>query len=165
MEWRSRTPTYYRSTGDYREIKNNYFDRFFRIVGTEKMLFERPVSLATTGISLAIMIPEFNALLEQPNQVPSTALIVGAVISAIGIYVGSTTASTYYKRLGRTLRLAVWGLLGLGMTICTCYFGIRVQEWWHKLILFGTGCLPLFAHLAVLFQGWRGGSLWAGFRE
>jgi len=129
------------------------------------MLFERPVSLATTGISLAIMIPECNALLEQPNQVPGTALIAGAVIGAIGIYLGSTTASSYYKTLGRTLRLAVWGLLGLGMTICTCYFGTRVQEWWHKLIFFGIGCLPLFAHLAVLFQWWRGGSLGAGFRE
>jgi hypothetical protein len=120
------------------------------------MLFERPVSLVTTGISLAIMIPESNALLEQPNQVPGTALIVGAVIGAIGIYVGSTTASTYYKTLGRTLRLAVWGLLGLGMTICTCYFGIRLQEWWHKLFFIGTGCLPLFTHLAVLFKGGYG---------
>ena len=129
------------------------------------MLFERPVSLATAGISLAIMIPEFNALVEQPNQVPGTALIVGAVIGAISIYIGSATASTYYKTLGRTLRLAVWGLLGLGMTICTCYFGIRVQEWWHKLFFFGTGCLPLFAHLSVLFKGWLGGRLWAGFRE
>ena len=129
------------------------------------MLFERPVSLATTGIALAIMIPECNALLERPNQVPGPALIAGAVIGAIGIYVGSTTASTYYKTLGRTLCLAVWGLLGLGMTICTCYFGTWVQEWWHKLIFFGTGCLPLFAYLAVLFQWWRGGSLGAGFRE
>jgi len=129
------------------------------------MLFERPVSLATTGISLAIMIPECNALLEQPNQVPGTALIAGAVIGTIGIYLGSATASSYYKTLGRTLRLAVWGLLGLGMTICTCYFGIRVQEWWHKLIFFGAGCLPLFVYLAVLFQGWRGGRLRAGFRE
>ena len=129
------------------------------------MLFERPVSLATTGIALAIMIPECNALLERPNQVPGPALIAGAVIGAIGIYVGSTTASTYYKTLGRTLCLAVWGLLGLGMTICTCYFGTRVQEWWHKLIFFGTGCLPLFAHLAVLFHGRRGGRLRAGFRE
>ena len=121
------------------------------------MLFERPVSLVATGISLAIMIQECNALLKQPNQVPGPTLIAGAVIGAIGIYLGSTTASTYYKTLGRTLRLAVWGLLGLGMTICTCYFGIRVQEWWHKLIFFGSGCLPLFAHLAVLFHGWRGG--------
>ena len=129
------------------------------------MLFERPVSLATAGISLAIMIPEFNALVEQPNQVPGTALIVGAVIGAISIYVGSATASTYYKTLGRTLRLAVWGLLGLGMTICTCYFGLRTQEGWHKLIFFGTGCLPLFAHLAVLFQGWRGGRLRVGFHD
>ena len=129
------------------------------------MLFERPVSLATTGISLAIMIPECNALLEQPNQVPGTALIAGAVIGAISIYAGSATANTYYKTLGRTLRLAVWGLLGLGMTICTCYFGIRAQEWWHKLFFLGTGCLPLFAHVAVLFKGWLGGRLWIGFRE
>ena len=129
------------------------------------MLFERPMSLATSGISLAIMIPEFSRLLEQPNRLPGPTLIAGALIGAIGIYVGSATASTYHKTLGRTLCLAVCGLLGLGMTICTCYFGTRVQEWWHKLIFFGIGCLPLFAHLAVLFQWWRGGSPGAGFRE
>ena len=129
------------------------------------MLLERPISIATTGISLVIMVPEFSKLLEQPNQVPGPTLIAGAVISAVGIYLGSAAANSYYKTLGRTLRLAVWGLLGLGMTICTCYFGIRVQEGWHKLIFFGTGCLPLFAHLAVLFQWWRGGSPGAGFRE
>ena len=121
------------------------------------MLFERPISLATTGISLAIMVPEFSKLLEQPNQAPGSILIAGALIGAVGIYLGGTAASSYYKTLGRTLRLTVWGFLGLGMTICTCYFGLRTQEWWYRLIFFGTGCLPLFAHLAVLFQGWRRG--------
>jgi len=115
------------------------------------MLFERPISIATTGISLAMMIPECNALLEQPKQVPGATLMIGAAIGAIGVYVGSTTATTYSKRLGRTLRLAVWGLLGLGMTICACFLGIRVQEWWHKLIFFAIGCLPLSAHLVVVF--------------
>ena len=121
------------------------------------MLFERPVSLATTGISLAIMVPEFSKLMKQPNQVPGTALIAGAVIGAIGIYVGSTTASTYYKTLRRTLRLAVWGLLGLGMSVGTVYFGSRAPGYWHKVFFFGAGCLPLVAHVAVLFRGWRGG--------
>ena len=129
------------------------------------MLFEQPISIATTGISLVIMVPEFSKLLEQPNQVPGPTLIAGAVISAVGIYLGSAAANSYYKTLGRTLRLAVWGLLGLGMTICTCYFGLRTQEWWYRLIFFGTGCLPLFAHVAVLFKGWLGGRLWTGFRE
>jgi len=129
------------------------------------MLFERSISIATTGISLAMMIPECNALLEQPNQVPGATLIIGAVIGAIGIYVGSTTASTYSKRLGRALRLVVWGLLGLGMTISTCFFGVRMQEWWHKLIFFAIGCLPLSAHLVVVFLRRCGGSPRAGFRE
>jgi len=119
------------------------------------MLFERPVSLATTGISLAITVPEFSALLEQPNQVPRSILIAGALISALGIYLGSTIASSYHKRLGRTLRLTVWGFLGLGMSIGTVYFGLRAPEHWHKVLFFGTGCLPLIAHVLVLLQGWR----------
>ena len=94
------------------------------------MLFERPVSLITTGISLAILIPECSALLEQPNQVPGAALIVGAVIGAIGIYVGTATASTYYKTVGRTIRLTLWELLALGMSIGTVYFGLRATEYW-----------------------------------
>lgn len=116
------------------------------------MLFERPISLATTGISLAIMVTEFSKLLEQPNQAPGSILIAGALIGAVGIYLGGTAASSYYKTLGRTLRLTVWGFLGLGMTICTCYFGIRVQEWWHKILFFGIGGLPLAAYLAVLLR-------------
>ena len=119
------------------------------------MLFERPISLATTGISLAILVPEFSALLKKPNQVPRTILIAGVLIGAVGIYLGSAVASSYYKTLGRALRLAVWGFLGLGMSIGTVYFGLRAPEYWHKVIFFGTGCLPLIAHVLVLLQGWR----------
>ena len=119
------------------------------------MLFERPVSLAATGISLAIAIPEFSALLEQPHRVPRSLLIASALIGAFGIYLGSAVASSYRTRLGRTLRLAVWGFLGLGMTICTCYLGIRTPEWSNKLLFLGTGCLPLSAHVAVLLKGWH----------
>jgi len=119
------------------------------------MLFERPISIATTGISLAILVPEFSALLEQPNQVPRSILIAGALIGAIGIYLGSAVASSYYKRLGRTFLLIVWGFLGLGMSIGTVYFGLRAPEHWHKVFFFGAGCLPLIAHVLVLLQGWR----------
>jgi len=115
------------------------------------MLIERPISFAITGSSLVIMARE----LLEPNQIPGPMLIGGAVIGAFGIYLGSGIASTYYKTLGRTLRLAVWGFLGLGMSISTVYFGLRAQDWWYKLIFFGAGCLPLFAHFAVLFQEWR----------
>jgi hypothetical protein len=118
------------------------------------MLFERPVSLATTGISLAIIVSEISALLEQPNQVPSSMLVAGALIGAVGIYLGSTIASSYHKRLGRTLRLTVWGFLGLGMSIGTVYFGLRAPEYWHKVFFFGAGCLPLSAHVLVLFGLW-----------
>ena len=121
------------------------------------MLFERPVSFVTTGISLAIMIPECSALLEQPNQAPGSVLIAGAVIGAVGIYLGCTVASSYYKTLGRTLRLTAWGLLGIGMSMSTVYFGLRAPDWGNRLIFFGAGCLPLGACLAVLLQAWREG--------
>jgi len=119
------------------------------------MLFERPVSLATTGISLAIMVPEFSKLLGQPNRVPGTALIAGAAIGAVGIYLGSAVASSYYKRLGRTLRLTVWGFLGLGMSVGTIYFGLRAPGYWHKVFFFVAGCLPFVVYVLVLLQGWR----------
>lgn len=118
------------------------------------MLFERPVSLATTGISLAIMIPECNALLEQPNQVPGAALIVGAAIGAIGIYVGSMTASSCHKTPGRTIRLIMWGLLATGLSIGTVYFGLWAPEYWQKLLFLGAACLPLFAYFGPVFQRW-----------
>jgi hypothetical protein len=121
------------------------------------MLFERPVSLVITGISLAMMVPEASALLEQPNQIPGSILIAGAVIGAVGIYLGSTVASSYYKTPGRTLRLTVWGFLGLGMSVSTVYFGLRAPGWWNQLLFFGAGCLPLFAHVSALVQGWRNG--------
>jgi membrane protease YdiL (CAAX protease family) len=116
------------------------------------MLMERPLALATTGISLALMIPECNALMEQPNQFPGAVLIAGVLIGAVGIYVGSTTASSYYKALGRAIRLTVWGLLGLGMSIVTVYFGLRVTEYWQKALFLGTGCLPLLAYLGIVFR-------------
>ena len=121
------------------------------------MLFERPVSLASTGISLAIVIREFSALLEQPSLVPGSILIPGVGIGAVGIYLGSTLASSYYRTLGRTLRLTAWGFMGLGMSVSMVYFGLRAPEWWKPLFFFGVGCLPLFAHVAALFQGWRNG--------
>jgi hypothetical protein len=121
------------------------------------MLFERPISFVITGISLAIMVPESSALLEQPNQIPGSILIAGTVIGAVGIYLGSTVASSYYKALGRALRLTMWGFLGLGMSVGTVYFGLRASEWWNQLLFFGAGCLPLFAHVAALLQGWSNG--------
>jgi hypothetical protein len=119
------------------------------------MLLEKPVSFAAAGISLAIMVPQLSALLEQSSQVPGPALAAGAVISAIAIYLGGSVASTHSKKLGRTLRLSTWGILGLGMSVSTVYFGLRAPEWWTKLLFLAAGCLPLFAHVAVLFKGWQ----------
>jgi hypothetical protein len=119
------------------------------------MLMERPIALATTGISLALMISEGNALMEQPSQVPGPVLIAGALMGAIGIYLGSRTASSYYKTLGRAVRLTVWGLLGLGMSIATVYFGLRSPGFVEKMIFLGTGCLPFLAYVGATLQGWR----------
>jgi len=129
------------------------------------MLFERPVSLVTTGISLAIMIPECSALLQQPNQVPGLVLIAGAVIGAVGIYLGSSVARSYYKTLGRGLRLTAWGSLGIAMSMSTFYFGVRAPEWGNRLLFFGAGCLPVGTYLAVLLQAWREGLFQPDGRE
>ena len=59
------------------------------------------------------MVPEFSKLLEQPNQVPGSILEAGALIGALGIYLGSTTASTFYKMAGHIFRLIVW-IPGIG---------------------------------------------------
>lgn len=120
------------------------------------MLFERPMSLVSVGISLAIMIPECKALLEQPNQVPGPALLAGAVIGAGGIYLGSALASSYNKTLGRTVRLTMWGLLGLGISIGTIYFGLRAPETSQKMVFLGAGCLPLLAYAVSVLRGSRG---------
>ena len=119
------------------------------------MLIERHLSLAITVISLAFLVPESFSLLEQPSQVPGITLAVGAVIGAIGIYLGSAVACTYWKKVGRTLRLIAWGILGLGMSTSTLYFGSRAQGWWAKLLFLSAGCLPLLAHVTVLFKGWQ----------
>ena len=121
------------------------------------MLLERPGSFVITGISLAMMVPEASALLEQPNRIPGSILIAGALIGAVGIYLGSTVASSYYRTLGRTLRLTAWGFLGLAMSVSMVYFGLRAPGWGNQLLFFGAGCLPLFAHVAALLQGWRNG--------
>lgn len=119
------------------------------------MLIERPIALATGGISLALMIPECNALLEQPDKLPGAALIVGAVIGAIGIYLGSATARTYQKAVGRTIRLTGWGLLALAMSFGTAYFGLRAPEHWQKVLFLAAGCLPLLAYIGAVFRGLR----------
>jgi hypothetical protein len=129
------------------------------------MLYERPVSLVSTGISLAIMIPECSALLERPSQVPGSILIAGAVIGAAGIYLGSTLATSYYKTPGRNFRLMAWGFFGMAMSISLFYFGLRVPGWGNRLPFFGAGCLPLGAYLYVLLQAWREGVLQSDRRE
>ena len=119
------------------------------------MLFERPLSLVTAGIALAMVVPELSALREQPDQVPGLILIPGAAVGAVGVYLGIAVARSYYRTLGRTLRLVAWGCLGVGIGIITICFGLRAPEWWGKLLLLGAGCLPLFALVAALFRGWR----------
>jgi len=129
------------------------------------VLFEKPLSLLSTGISLAMMIPECSALLKQPEQVPGPKLIAGAVIGAIGVYLGSCVAASYYKTPGRSLRLAAWVILGLAMSASLFYFGSRDTDWESRLPFFGAGCLPLGACLYVLFQAWRQGILHSERKE
>ena len=119
------------------------------------MLFERPVSLAAAGIALALVVPELFALWEQPDKLPGLILMPGAVIGAAAAYLGTAVACSYYRTLARALRLVAWGCLGVGIGIITIYFGLRVPEWWGKLLFLGTGCLPLFAPVVGLCQGWR----------
>jgi hypothetical protein len=123
------------------------------------VLLEKPLSLLGTGISLALMAPECSALLKQPEQVPGSKFIAGAVVGAIGVYLGSCVAASYYRTPGRSLRLAAWGTLGLAMSASLFYFGPRVADWESRLPFFGAGCLPLGAFLYVLFQAWRQGIL------
>jgi hypothetical protein len=129
------------------------------------VLYERPVSLLSTGISLALLIPECSALLNQPNQVPGAKLIAGAVIGAVGVYLGSTLALSYYKAPGRAARLVAWGGLGMAISASLFYYGPRVADWESRLPFFGAGCLPLGAFLYVLFQAWREGLLRSEKRE
>lgn len=129
------------------------------------MLFEQPLSFATTGMALAMMIPECKALPEQPHLVPGPALIAGTLIGGIGVYLGSATAINCSRRLERALRLPVWGLLGLAMTVCTAYFVFRPPAGWQKLFFIGFSCAPLVAYLAVLLQKWRGAKRRAIFHE
>jgi hypothetical protein len=111
------------------------------------------------------MIPECSALLEHPNQVPGSTLIAGSVIGAAGIYLGATLATSYYKTLGRGLRLIAWGILGTAMSVAVFTFGLRVPEWGNRLLFFGAGCLPLGAYLYVLSRVWREGLLQSEKRE
>lgn len=119
------------------------------------MLFERPVSLALAGIALALVVPESSELREQSDKLPGLILIPGAVIGAVAAYLGTAVACSYYRTLGRTLRVVAWGCLGVGIGIITIYFGLRAPEWWSRLLFLGTGCLPLFAPVVGLFRGWR----------
>ena len=113
------------------------------------------MSLAAAGIALALVVPETSALWGLPDKLPGLVFIPGAVIGGIAAYMGAAIASSYYKPLGRVLRIVAWVCLGVGIGIITIYFGLRAPEWWSKLLFLGTGCLPLFAPFVGLFRGWQ----------
>ena len=116
------------------------------------MLMERPASWIATWISVAIIVPEYAAVLKDPVYVPSYLLLIAAFVGSAGIFMGGAVVSTFAHPAARIARLAIWLLIALGMTAALVFCAMRGAVWWRSILFFAAASLPL---LTFIFSAWE----------
>jgi hypothetical protein len=110
---------------------------------------ERPVSIALTTIGAAFAVPDYISV-SHHHATPGTGLIVGGLVGAFGVLLGSLLTTWHPARLGRALGLAFWTLIALAFSGATL-FGAWHTATWAGRALFGlTSALPLAGPTLVL---------------
>jgi hypothetical protein len=116
------------------------------------LLIERPLSLTTTAIAVALIVPECSALLSQPGRSPRMIVLIASLIGSIGISFCSAVSSTFSSRSGRVVRLVLWGIVAVGLGLCVGFCMLKAREFWMRLLFTGAAVLPLLAYLRILFH-------------
>ncbi len=111
------------------------------------MLIERQLPIFIIGTTILILVPPI--LLGSGAVESGTAMIFAAVIGPLGIFMGCGGAYSYSSRKSRNVRLIIWGLLAIGMSVCLGAHGLLALETWHRLLFFGSACLPPAAYITA----------------
>ena len=114
------------------------------------MQLERPIGIAFAGLAIALVAPEYITLSRPDAASPSTALVLGAVLGALGVYVGSIMAAERVTRSTRVLAFGFWILLAFALS-GALFLAVAQSHTWGYRLLFGLGgLLPLVGPVAVL---------------
>ncbi len=71
------------------------------------MMIERQASAVLVAIGVVMVLPAGLNLYRLPGYVPGTALLVGSLVGAFGIFLRATLAADY-ESPARYLRLVIW---------------------------------------------------------
>jgi MFS family permease len=111
---------------------------------------ERQISVALVGIGAALVIPELAALSRSPDATPGANLVVGGVLGALGVFLGTLLASDHAERSARVLGLAIWTLAGIAFSGPVLLGALGEPGWGGRTIFGLAAILPLLGPVVVL---------------
>jgi hypothetical protein len=107
------------------------------------MLIEKPLSLCTLGTSVAIIIPEVSLIASNADREPSLFLVIAAILGGTGVYLGTSVALSFSELFGRIVRLTIWSISAILISLLIGFCVFRAAHFWQKAIFFVGSCLPM----------------------
>src|SRR5579864_5361048 len=77
---------------------------------------ERQVSIALAAVGAALVFPQYPAASHGPPLTPGVGLVIGGVLGALGVLLGSLVAIDHSARIARVLGVGFWVVVGLALS-------------------------------------------------
>lgn len=119
------------------------------------MLIEIPLTFAAGGLSAAILIPAYNAMLGDPTFTPGVAIAVASAIGGFGTFGGANLGLSHAKPIACIGWLIAWGGVALALSWMAGSCALQATEAPTKLFYLAAAALPVILYLFALLTGWK----------
>ena len=110
---------------------------------------ERPLSIAVTGIAVALIVPQYLALSHHQGAVPGNSVLVGGILGALGVYAGTLMASDFAARPTRVTGYVFCLLLALAFCGAPLLAALYSPGWGRSMMFGLAAILPWLGPAAV----------------
>lgn len=111
------------------------------------MLYEIPIVAGAITMSAAILIPEYQTLLENPTFTPGPSIAVAAGIASFGIYLGIILALSNTSLKSRIIELLFWCLAAAGISWMAGSCALAAQNTGSRAFYLAVASVPLIIYL------------------
>ncbi len=118
------------------------------------MLYEIPVAVGVTGMSAAILIPQYSKMLEQTAFSPGPSIVIAACLAGFGVFAGVNLALSCEKQNRCITHLLFWGVIAMGAGWLTGSCALSAAGTGTRIFYLAAAALPLITYLCVLLTQW-----------
>lgn len=115
------------------------------------MLYEIPLVIGATGMSAAILIPQYVNMLENSGYRPGLSLVIGVCLAGFSVFGGISLASGCTKLHHRVCFLLLSGVTALGASWFSGSCALSAQETGSSIFYLAAASIPLVVFLYALF--------------